>query len=519
MTVFEEAFQEIESFGNEYNKTSDKIRVLTEYVVSDYAVDVATVRLEQKKDDTITDAQVSESIYEATEKCNGKLKKIISSTKRNSQDYFSKVNASLKKIVDDPSYQEAIDKAGELCKEYPKLGKVEVTYHAYEEEAKAIAKGMDELQKIIVKGKAKKNFTEADSARIDEIVTSVNKARQNAGKKDNKVTLTEGVSLLSALLIALKNQTEEKSVEGLDAPIDGMEPEASRIMVKAISAQKQLAKSNVAVNTRGALSLRNGIKKAIKQKKSLEKADAKEAAKETKESVELEADYTESSDFDIDFDAAELLESVFEELHKEPVAAPEPVEESAEDLEESIQDHLSYMNQLQEEILGYESAMEPSPEEEEADKILAEAAAQIEETEESTDDDDTTKEEPYNPEHSNPPEKDVPESVEDPEVTEESTEEPVVEDDEEPVQESTEDDEFDVDAMLAQAALESGIEPDENEVDALLAKYGVTTESEEEPETEEPTEESVEETDPKALLESFNEMMGITSDEEEEPEE
>ena len=198
---------------------------------------------------------------------------------------------------------------------------------------------MDQLQSVISKGKARKNFTDADSAKIDEIINATNKARQAAGKKDNTVTLTEGVALLSALLIALKNQTAEKATEKTEGPVEAMTPESSRIMLKAIGAQKQLAKSNVAVNTRGALSLRNGIKKAIKQKKSLEKAEAK-AAKETKESAEeyLDGDFSfESTDEDMvsDLDAAALLESVFEELHTEPTAEPEEVTESAEDLESS----------------------------------------------------------------------------------------------------------------------------------------------------------------------------------------
>lgn len=375
MTVFEETFQEIDSFGKTFDETANKIRVLTEYVVSDYNVDVASVKLEQKKDDTISDEQVSESLYEVTEKCNGKLRKTANSINRNSQDYFSKMNASLQKITSDPSYQETIDKAGALCKEYPKLGKVQVTYHAYEEEAKAIAKGMDQLQTVISKGKARKNFTDADSARIDEILNDVNKARQAAGKKDNTVTLTEGVSLLSALLIALKNQTAEKASESTDAPVDSMSPESSRIMLKAIGAQKQLAKSNVAVNTRGALSLRNGIKKAIKQKKSLEKAEAK-AAKETKESVEEFVDDTYESTEDLvsDLDAAALLESVFEDLHTEPTPEPEveEVTESVEDLETSIENHMAYMSQLETEILGFESGKEETPEDD-ADKILEDA--------------------------------------------------------------------------------------------------------------------------------------------------
>lgn len=383
MTVFEETFQEIDSFGKTFDETANKIRVLTEYVVSDYNVDVASVKLEQKKDDTITDAQVSESLYEVTEKCNGKLKKTMGSINRNSQDYFAKMNASLQKITNDPSYQETIDKAGALCKEFPKLGKVEVTYNAYEEEAKAIAKGMDQLQTVISKGKARKNFTDADSAKIDEIINATNKARQAASKKDNTVTLTEGVALLSALLIALKNQTAEKATEKTEGPVEAMTPESSRIMLKAIGAQKQLAKSNVAVNTRGALSLRNGIKKAIKQKKSLEKAEAK-AAKETKESAEeyLDGDFSfESTDEDMvsDLDAAALLESVFEELHTEPTEKPEEVTESAEDLESSIQDHLAYMSQLENEILGYESATtEEAPEEDDIDRILTEAASDVE---------------------------------------------------------------------------------------------------------------------------------------------
>ena len=192
MTVFEETFQEIDSFGKTFDETANKIRVLTEYVVSDYNVDVASVKLEQKKDDTITDAQVSESLYEVTEKCNGKLKKTMGSINRNSQDYFSKMNASLQKITNDPSYQETIDKAGALCKEFPKLGKVEVTYNASEEEAKAIAKGMDQLQTVISKGKARKNFTDADSAKIDEIINATNKERQAAGKKDNWMKRLKG---------------------------------------------------------------------------------------------------------------------------------------------------------------------------------------------------------------------------------------------------------------------------------------------------------------------------------------
>ena len=520
MTVFEETFQEIDSFGKTFDETANKIRVLTEYVVSDYNVDVASVKLEQKKDDTISDDQVSESLYEVTEKCNGKLRKTANSINRNSQDYFSKMNASLQKITNDPSYQETIDKAGALCKEYPKLGKVQVTYHAYEEEAKAIAKGMDQLQTVISKGKARKNFTEADSAKIDEILTSVNKARQVAGKKDNTVTLTEGVSLLSALLIALKNQTAEKASESTDAPVDSMSTESSRIMLKAIGAQKQLAKSNVAVNTRGALSLRNGIKKAIKQKKSLEKAEAK-AAKETKESVEEFVDdiYESTEDLVSDLDAAALLESVFEELHTEPTPEPEPEEvtESVEELETSIENHMAYMSQLETEILGFESGKEETPEDD-ADKILEDAAMEAaalahsdpgdtdgptsgEAKEESSDDDDDDKTVEESVEDEEPTEEPVQESEEEP-VAEEPEETPVeesAEDDpldpeamsdqaalesgiepeeetpEEPTQESVADT-FDIDALLTEAALNAGIEPDADEVDALCEKYGVTVE-------------------------------------------
>lgn len=551
MTVFEETFQEIDSFGKTFDETANKIRVLTEYVVSDYNVDVASVKLEQKKDDTITDAQVSESLYEVTEKCNGKLKKTMGSINRNSQDYFSKMNASLQKITNDSSYQEAIDKAGALCKEFPKLGKVEVTYHAYEEEAKAIAKGMDQLQTVISKGKARKNFTDADSAKIDEIVNATNKARQAAGKKDNTVTLTEGVALLSALLIALKNQTAEKSTEKTEGPVEAMSPESSRIMLKAIGAQKQLAKSNVAVNTRGALSLRNGIKKAIKQKKSLEKAEAKTSAKEekeTKESTEelLDGDFSfESTDDDMvsDLDAAALLESVFEELHTEPTEKPEPEEvtESAEELESSIQDHLAYMSQLENEILGFEATKEEeAPAEDDIDRILTEAASEAENAEPHSDPGDTdgpTAKESAEDEESEekPTEESVEESeeepteepVQEPETTEEPEEEPVNESEEpetteeleeEPTEESTEDDEldtyvkldhaaleaglaqepetteepveestedlFDIDAMLTEAALNAGITPDSDEVDALCKKYGVTIESSDDEEEE-----------------------------------
>ena len=532
MTVFEETFQEIDSFGKTFDETANKIRVLTEYVVSDYNVDVASVKLEQKKDDTITDAQVSESLYEVTEKCNGKLKKTMGSINRNSQDYFSKMNASLQKITNDPSYQETIDKAGALCKEFPKLGKVEVTYNAYEEEAKAIAKGMDQLQTVISKGKARKNFTDADSAKIDEIINATNKARQAAGKKDNTVTLTEGVALLSALLIALKNQTAEKATEKTEGPVEAMTPESSRIMLKAIGAQKQLAKSNVAVNTRGALSLRNGIKKAIKQKKSLEKAEAK-AAKETKESAEeyLDGDFSfESTDEDMvsDLDAAALLESVFEELHTEPTEKPEEVTESAEDLESSIQDHLSYMSQLENEILGYESATtEESPAEDDIDRILTEAASDVEKAlahsdpgdtdgptaKEAAEDDEEPEEKPTEESVEDPEEEPTEEPVnesEEPETTEEPEEEPTEEStednldvdamldqaalesgitqkpetEEEPVEESTED-LFDIDAMLTEAALSAGITPDSDEVDALCKKYGVTIESSDDDKEEE----------------------------------
>ena len=533
MTVFEETFQEIDSFGKTFDETANKIRVLTEYVVSDYNVDVASVKLEQKKDDTITDAQVSESLYEVTEKCNGKLKKTMGSINRNSQDYFAKMNASLQKITNDPSYQETIDKAGALCKEFPKLGKVEVTYNAYEEEAKAIAKGMDQLQTVISKGKARKNFTDADSAKIDEIINATNKARQAAGKKDNTVTLTEGVALLSALLIALKNQTAEKATEKTEGPVEAMSPESSRIMLKAIGAQKQLAKSNVAVNTRGALSLRNGIKKAIKQKKSLEKAEAK-AAKETKESAEeyLDGDFSfESTDEDMvsDLDAAALLESVFEELHTEPTEKPEEVTESAEDLESSIQDHLSYMSQLENEILGYESATteEEAPAEDDIDRILTEAASDVEKAlahsdpgdtdgptaKEAAEDDEEPEEKPTEESVEDPEEEPTEEPVnesEEPETTEEPEEEPTEEStednfdvdamldqaalesgitqepetEEEPVEESTED-LFDIDAMLTEAALSAGITPDSDEVDALCKKYGVTIESSDDDEEEE----------------------------------
>lgn len=512
MSLFEETFQEMESFGKEFDTTADKLRILTEYVVADYNVDIKTAQLTAKQDESITLEAVNEAYDVAYEKCMDKLKKSIGGIKRNSNDYFAKINASITKIVEDPSYQKTIEAASVLCKEHPKLGKVNVTYDPYQDEAKIIAGGMDSIQKIIAKGKASKKFTEADSKAIDDIVTDVNKKRQAIGKKSETTDLTNAISLLSTLMIALKEQSAEKSIEGIDAPIDGMEPDSARIFEKAIGAQKQLAKASAAANLRGALSLRNGIKKASKQSKAIEKEEKKEAAAETKESMELEVEEEES------FDASVLLESVFEALHKEPAAEiPEEeestVEESAEDLEKDIQNSLAYMQQLEEEVLGIH--MESADYVDSGDKtddILAEAAEaakplnsdpeeKIPETaaEAEKEIDKAVKEDASEPAVDPTPEVSTEESTEEetPEETptEESTEEP---EEETPVEESALEDpeiDLDADALLEQAAAEAGLS------------------------VEEKTEEKADDDSLKALLESFNTEFGISFDEEEPVEE
>ena len=495
MSLFEETFQEMESFGKEFDTTADKLRILTEYVVADYNVDIKTAQLTAKQDESITLEAVNEAYDVAYEKCMDKLKKSIGGIKRNSNDYFAKINASITKIVEDPSYQKTIETASVLCKEHPKLGKVNVSYDPYQDEAKIIAGGMDSIQKIIAKGKASKKFTEADSKAIDDIVTDVNKKRQAIGKKSETTDLTNAISLLSTLMIALKEQSAEKSIEGIDAPIEGMEPDSARIFEKAIGAQKQLAKASAAANLRGALSLRNGIKKASKQSKAIEKEEKKEAAAETKESMELEVEEEES------FDASALLESVFEALHKEPaVEIPEEeestVEESAEDLEKDIQNSLAYMQQLEEEVLGiHMESADYVDSGKKTDDILAEAAEAAKPL--------NSDPEEKIPETAAEAEKEIDKAVKEdasepavdpiPEVpTEESTEE------ETPEEESAlEDPEIDLDAdtLLEQAATEAGLS------------------------VEEKPEETAEDDSLKALLESFNTEFGISFDEEEPVEE
>lgn len=512
MSLFEETFQEMESFGKEFDTTADKLRILTEYVVADYNVDIKTAQLTAKQDESITLEAVNEAYDVAYEKCMDKLKKSIGGIKRNSNDYFAKINASITKIVEDPSYQKTIETASVLCKEHPKLGKVNVSYDPYQDEAKIIAGGMDSIQKIIAKGKASKKFTEADSKAIDDIVTDVNKKRQAIGKKSETTDLTNAISLLSTLMIALKEQSAEKSIEGIDAPIEGMEPDSARIFEKAIGAQKQLAKASAAANLRGALSLRNGIKKASKQSKAIEKEEKKEAAAETKESMELEVEEEES------FDASALLESVFEALHKEPaVEIPEEeestVEESADDLEKDIQNSLAYMQQLEEEVLGiHMESADYVDSGKKTDDILAEAAEaakplnsdpeeKIPETaaEAEKEIDKAVKEDASEPAVDPIPEVPTEESTEEetPEETptEESTEEP----EEETLAEESalEDPEIDLnaDTLLEQAATEAGLS------------------------VEEKTEENADEDSLKALLESFNTEFGISFDDEEPVEE
>lgn len=498
MSLFEETFQEMESFGKEFDTTADKLRILTEYVVADYNVDIKTAQLTAKQDESITLEAVNEAYDVAYEKCMDKLKKSIGGIKRNSNDYFAKINASITKIVEDPSYQKTIETASVLCKEHPKLGKVNVSYDPYQDEAKIIAGGMDSIQKIIAKGKASKKFTEADSKAIDDIVTDVNKKRQAIGKKSETTDLTNAISLLSTLMIALKEQSAEKSIEGIDAPIDGMGPDSARIFEKAIGAQKQLAKASAAANLRGALSLRNGIKKASKQSKAIEKEEKREAAAETKESMELEVEEEES------FDASALLESVFEALHKEPaVEIPEEeestVEESAEDLEKDIQNSLVYMQQLEEEVLGiHMESADYVDSGKKTDDILAEAAEAAKPL--------NSDPEEKIPETAAEAEKEIDKAVKEdtsepamdpiPEApTEESTEEP---EEETPVEESALEDpeiDLDADALLEQAAAEAGLT------------------------VEEKAEEKADDDSLKALLESFNTEFGISFDEDEPVEE
>lgn len=340
MSLFEETFQEIESFGNDFDETANKIRIVTEYVASEYRIDVQTANLDRLKDESITYESTFDTICEATGKAQNKLEKTASAVKRNAKDYFTRVHASLTKLTDNKDYQKTIDAARKACEENPKLGNVKVEFTPYAEEASVILNGMNSVQKIISRGKTSKKLTEADSKKLDDINTDVNKRRDKMKNGKASVTMTAALSALSSLMISIKEYSKEKSEDVKSVSVEGMDPEAGRILVKASGLLEQLTKAYTAVNARGAMSLRAGIKSAMKHKPS-----------ETTESV-VEPDVEDDDNFnesweDDEMSASAIVNEIFSEL-VESVEPEAPVTESAYD----EADHLTYLKQLSDEILG-----------------------------------------------------------------------------------------------------------------------------------------------------------------------
>lgn len=344
MSLFEETFQEIESFGTDFDETANKIRIVTEYVASEYRINVQTANLNRLKDEAITYESTYDAICEATGECQGKLTKTASAVKRNAKDYFTRVHASLSKLSDNKDYQNTIDAAKKACEENPKLGSVKVEFTPYAEEASVILNGMNSVQKIISRGKTSKKLTESDSKKLDEINTNVNKRRDKMKNGKSTISMNAALSALSSLMISIKEYSKEKSEDTKSVSVDGMDPEAGRILVKASGLLEQLTKAYTAVNARGAMSLRAGIKSAMKHKPS-----------ETKESVTTELEEDENFDEsweDNEMSASAIINDVFTELANAASPAPEADGAVTESVEEMNANHRTYLQQLSAEILG-----------------------------------------------------------------------------------------------------------------------------------------------------------------------
>ena len=310
MNLFEEAMQDIESFGAEFDQTMDRLGVISEYNESTLSINQKRSFLREHTNE-ITLLEAVTLIEEAKEEAGAKTEKEIAVARKASKSYFAKVGEAIGNLAND-KYTKALKKAENLCSANPALGKQKVEYKDYSQEAKEIEKTMAQMDKMLSRCLSKKECTKADAERAKTMIDETNKLRNRLKPKTTSISVDACLKMLKAAIDDMNDEVSKKKETKPYASkeaVKGMDSENGQRYSRIVQNRVRLDKEHSAVKMRMMSSMRDAIRHIGK-------------GKDVKESVNNDS-YMEAfadlpgSEFDPDFSVTDELEGIVESLQTE----------------------------------------------------------------------------------------------------------------------------------------------------------------------------------------------------------
>ena len=159
MSLFENTLQDIETFGEEFDKNQRKLELIIEYAESTAHIETKEAYLKSRVGE-ITCEEAEELVTEASKKSSDTIEKSAKAMEQNKKKYFTRLRDSFSNLVgeSDKSLKEIQD----ICKKNPKVGKEKIEYADYTKEVEVINSGIQKLDNVIARCKGKKDCTEKD---------------------------------------------------------------------------------------------------------------------------------------------------------------------------------------------------------------------------------------------------------------------------------------------------------------------------------------------------------------------
>ena len=365
MSLFENTLQDIETFGEEFDKNQRKLELIIEYAGSTADIETKEAYLRSRAGE-ITCEEAEELVTEASKKSSDTIEKSVKALDQNKKKYFSRLRDSFSNLIgeSDNSLKEIQD----ICKKNPKVGKEKIEYADYTKEVEVINSGIQKLDNVIARCKGKKDCTEKDLEEITKITDDVNKKRNNLKPTTKVIMLTAAIVAIGASTKLLKDGANKNARES-DTEFDFRDwsPEAARRLVRGAEARSTLKKTSTSCQLRQTSSLLGSIKWKIKRLKG-GPGSGKYPARN------LHAEYSESVDDmfvdeDFTFDATRKLETIMENVineQEDTMYGFDDMDQEYETMNESFDD--SYEDD------GYFEESDDFDDEVDVDALLAEAA-------------------------------------------------------------------------------------------------------------------------------------------------
>lgn len=343
MGTFSTVFESIERFGEEFDQNQAKLNLIVEYEMNNYDITQRQTALDLGTEESMVLEDALNVIEEASNRTVEKINKARQAGDNESKVYYNKIIQSLKKLNanGDPSdFNDIIRVSQQACKTYPALGKKEMTYDDYSGEVAVLQRAKTEANKMLTKAKRGK-ITKADAQRLKEARTEVNKDRKNKKNVVKKVVTVAAALALLATTVKVLSSTSKKNMAGnnLDK-VDTLDPETAKYAFDWEAHGRALDKEIAAAQGKQAISIRNGLRKAVKSLRSGKF-----------ESVE-EENYEDDFDFEDSYEESVTLQDIVEEVQLESAFSRYGVEEEDDEEYDESTSYLGMIDDLEMEFLG-----------------------------------------------------------------------------------------------------------------------------------------------------------------------